>query len=86
MQGVNVKHKYTNITVAKCAQMCTDVDTFACRSFDFKITNGMCYLYDANIADGVLNARLKLVSNKEWVHYSRNFSVFLIVRFNVIIA
>lgn len=83
---LNVKPhtKYINISVERCASVCSYMEAFVCRSFDFFIDSNVCWLYEENVKDNI-HLDVELISNKNSNHYSSKIISFQI-NFKVILT
>lgn len=71
---LNVKPQatYYNTSVEVCATMCSYLESFVCRSFDYFVVTNDCFLYKENIKDKI-HSNIELVDNAISNHYSSNF-------------
>lgn len=63
--------KYFNTTVQICAQMCTHIEAFVCKSFDFLIYENTCFLYKEKLKDNMY-PNVYGINNANCSHYSSN--------------
>ncbi|CAF0709531.1 unnamed protein product [Brachionus calyciflorus] len=72
--NVNPTVKYLNVSVERCAVICSYTEAFVCRSFDYFIDTNTCFLYKENVKDKIhINVELK--PNEICNHYSREYFV-----------
>lgn len=68
---LNVKPEavYANNSVERCATVCSYMESFICRSFDYLIDENFCLMYKENVKDNI-HSNVELIPNKNSNHYS----------------
>ncbi|RMZ95133.1 antigen B membrane [Brachionus plicatilis] len=72
--NVKPEAKYVNTSVDRCASVCSYMEAFVCRSFDYLIDTNVCWLYKENVKDNI-HSNVELFSNKNSNHYSREYLI-----------